>query len=103
MPFTEEQIRKEVLVELASCKTGTLTISALIELLESRLTPTGHDAEIIDNRSDTFFSQKVRNTVSHRDNGTGLEKNGLAIYNADNESWTITDKGRSAINKPLKI
>ena len=99
MDYTEAQIRHEVLIELASSKDGTLSISELIDLLEARLKPTGHDADIIDNRSDTFFSQKVRNTVSHRDNGTGLQANGLANYNADFESWTITDKGRSAVNK----
>ena len=99
MEYTEAQIRREVLVELAHSKSGTLTITELIDLLETRLKPTGHDAEIIDNRSDTFFSQKVRNTVSHRNNGTGLQANGLANYAADNESWTITDKGRAAVNK----
>lgn len=99
MDYSESEIRREVLIELASSKKGTLTITELIELLEARLKPTGHDAEIIDNRSDTFFSQKVRNTVSHRNNGTGLQACGLAEYSSDHESWTITDKGRSAINK----
>lgn len=99
MPYTEAEIRKEVLTELATSKTGELSITDLIQSLEARLAPLGHDAEIIDNRSDTFFSQKVRNTVSHRDSGTGLQASGLAVYSAERESWTITQKGRQAINK----
>ncbi len=94
MTYTEEQIRNEALVELAASKSGTLTTTQLIELLEDRLQPTGHDAEIIEGRSDTFFSQKVRNLVSHRDQNTGLSARGLAIYNHGDESWTITDAGR---------
>jgi hypothetical protein len=98
MQHTEAEIRREVLTELATSKNGTLTISELIDLLETRLAPVGHDAEIIDNRSDTFFSQKVRNTVSHRNNGTGLQACGLAEYDGKSESWTITDHGRALIH-----
>lgn len=94
MAYTESQVRTEALTELASSKNGRLTTTELIDLLEGRLNPTGHDAEILDGRGDTYFSQKVRNLVSHRDQGTGLVARGLAIYNADDESWTITDKGR---------
>ena len=94
MDYTESQIRQEILNELAASQTGTLTISELILLLEDRLGPAGHDAEIIDGRSDTYFSQKVRNTVSHRESSTSLESKGFAVYDPDGESWTITDKGR---------
>jgi hypothetical protein len=94
MSYTEEQIRNEALKELAASPTGTLTTTELIALLEKRLSPTGKDAEIADGRSDTYFSQKVRNLVSHRDQGTGLESRGLAHYDADGESWTITEEGR---------
>lgn len=99
MTYTEQQLRREVLVELSNSSSGTLTISELIDRLETRLEPTGHDAEIIENRSDTFFSQKVRNTVSHRHTGTGLETNGLAVYNADAETWTITSEGLRVLNR----
>ncbi|MEM6939940.1 MAG: hypothetical protein AAF509_07410 [Pseudomonadota bacterium] len=97
MIYTELQIRIEALWELADSRTGTLTTSELIEYLESRLAPTGRDAEIADGRGDTYFSQKVRNLVSHRDQGPGLSNQGLAIYNPDRESWTITDKGRASL------
>lgn len=97
MTYTEAQIRIEALVELANSKNGVLTTSQLIELLESRLKPTGKDADIADGRGDTYFSQKVRNLVSHRDQGPGLERNGFAMYDANEESWTITDEGRDQV------
>lgn len=94
MTYTEEQIRNEILVELEGSPSGELSITTLIETLEARLKPTGKDAEIAEGRGDTYFSQKVRNTVSHRDQGTGLSARGLAEYSPDRESWTITDSGR---------
>ncbi len=97
MEFTEEQIRNELLVELANSKNGSLTTTELIELLTDRLKPSGHDAEIAHERSDTYFSQKVRNTVSHRHQGTGLEARGLASYDDTYEGWTITPEGRAHV------
>lgn len=94
MTYDEKQIRNEALVELRNSKTGTLTTTELIERLESRLNPTGKDARIAVGRSDTYFSQKVRNLVSHRAQGTGLQKQGLAHYDSAGESWTITNLGR---------
>lgn len=94
MLYNEEQIRNEALKELAASPTGTLTTTDLITLLEERLSPTGKDAEIAYGRSDTYFSQKVRNLVSHRNQATGLASRGLAHYDHDNESWTITSSGR---------
>lgn len=94
MSITEAEIRAAALAELAKAPSGRLMTSQLIDLLTDRMSPTGHDAEVATNRGDTYFSQKVRNLVSHRDAGTGLQAKGLAIYNADDESWTITDEGR---------
>lgn len=94
MVYPESQIRVEALRELAKAPKGTLTTSQLIKRLETRLQPTGKDAEIADGRDDTYFSQKVRNLVSHRDQGTGLVARKLADYDSDSESWTITDLGR---------
>ncbi|WP_299954101.1 hypothetical protein [uncultured Roseobacter sp.] len=100
MAYSESQIRNEALIELNNSARGKLTTTELIELLESRLQPTGKDAEILDGRSDTYFSQKVRNLVSHRNQGTGLSSQDLAIYDSDDESWTITDKGRAKLDQP---
>ncbi|MGR3476497.1 MULTISPECIES: hypothetical protein [unclassified Sulfitobacter] len=97
MIYSESQIRTEALKELNNSASGTLTTSQLIELLENRLKPTGKDAEIADGRGDTYFSQKVRNLVSHRDQGPGLARLGYATYDADEESWTITQSGRDQV------
>lgn len=53
-----------------------LHTSELIRKLEETLKPTGHDVELLEGRSDTFFSQKVRNLKSH----DTLARNGLATY-----------------------
>ena len=42
-----------------------VTTSQLIAHLISELQPSGHDIGILPNRSDTYFSQKVRNLKSH--------------------------------------
>ena len=53
-----------------------ITTSRLKSLLVDLLKPTGKDAEIAKNRSDTYFEQKVRNLVSHRT----LQRLGYAEY-----------------------
>ena len=45
---------------------GEISMGELIEVLTERMKPTGHDMEIISNRNDTYFSQKVRNLRSHK-------------------------------------
>ena len=42
-----------------------VTTTTLIGELRTKLKPSGHDVEIIDGRSDDYFSQKVRNLKSH--------------------------------------
>lgn len=44
---------------------GEVSMGELIEILIERMEPTGHDMEIIENRNDSYFSQKVRNLRSH--------------------------------------
>lgn len=44
---------------------GEVSMSELIEILTERMKPTGHDMEIMANRNDSYFSQKVRNLRSH--------------------------------------
>lgn len=95
MPYTEAQIRKEALKELLHAPGCKLSTSALIDRLSAKLPITGKDAQIAHGRSDTYFSQKVRNLVSHRNQSTGLQAQGLADYDGDDESWTLTKMGRS--------
>lgn len=97
MPITEGQIRNAALRALAATPTGFLTTEQLISTLEMHFLPTGTDAEILNGRSDTHFSQKVRNLVSHREQSTSLEARGLATYDAIREGWQITVVGRQNI------
>jgi transposase InsO family protein len=96
MEYTEGEIRMATLIALNASRTGTLTTSQLILALESFMRPRGKDAQIARDRSDTYFSQKVRNLISHRDAGTSLMARGLVQYDAVNETLTITAAGRQA-------
>lgn len=94
MRYTENEVRNETMKLLLKVHGQTLTTSELIGRLSKSLTPAGKDADIMMNRSDTYFSQKVRNLVSHRSQSTGLKARGLADYDKHSESWTLTKAGR---------
>src|SRR5436305_3796572 len=68
-----------------------ITTSRLKSLLVDILKPTGKNAEIARNRSDTYFEQKVRNLVSHR------TLQGYADYSrvGNDGIHTITEAGRA--------
>ncbi len=76
MTYTESDLIIPTLNYLLLNKETGLTTSRLIGLLLEELEVSGRDAEIITGRKDTYFSQKVRNLVSHRT----LENKGLASY-----------------------
>jgi transcriptional regulator with XRE-family HTH domain len=73
---------------------GFMTTSDLIAALEQRFMPEGEDAVILKDRSDTRFTQIVRNIVSHRKSRTNLIGGGYAIYDKARSGLRITDKGR---------
>lgn len=102
MRYTEKQIRKEIVRELRTTSDGRLTISELISRLSARLSPEGRDKDILKDRSDSYFSQKVRNTVSHRGQDTSLEQQQVASYSSAGESWNLTPYGWSADLKDLR-
>lgn len=70
---------------------GEMKTADLIQALEDMFRPEGEDARILDQRTDTKFSQKVRNLKSHKT----LEKAGFAeaIY----RGFRITDAGRRLV------
>ncbi len=70
-----------------------ITTSRIKSLLVDLLKPTGKDAEIARNRSDTYFEQKVRNFVSHRT----LQRLRYAEYEKTGNDGihTITEAGRA--------
>lgn len=61
--YTESKIAVEAVKVVEEY--GELSMGELIEILIQRMQPTGHDIEIIANRNDSYFSQKVRNLRSH--------------------------------------
>ena len=101
MAITEAQIRNATLPLLAQSPNGFLSTSDLIAALEGILRPTGKDAEIVPGRSDTYFSQKVRNMVCHREGSTSLQTQGYVIYDEVREGLEITDVGRASGHKRI--
>jgi len=68
-----------------------ITTSELIRHLQYHLKPQGKDNEKIENRNDTYFSQKVRNLKSH---DTLSE---FTFYD-DGKSWFIKPKGEAYLS-----
>ncbi len=66
---------------------GEMSTTELISVLTEMLQPDGEDVDIISGRSDTYFSQKVRNLKAHKT----LEKLGFAKVTDD--GWALTEKG----------
>lgn len=96
--ITESELVLPSLYLMSLNSQGCISTSELIPLLTDMLKPTGVDNYILNNRSDTYFSQKVRNLKSH----DTLTKNGYAIYN--NGTYYITEKGRKLVrNNKINI
>lgn len=70
-----------------------MSTTQLIQALTALLNPSGEDMEILAGRSDTRFSQKVRNLKSHHT----LSKRGLATDIP--RGFAITDKGRELVEQ----
>jgi len=87
--YSERELVLPALALLDDSEAG-LTTSDLIRELTTVLKPDGPDGEILAGRNDTYFSQKVRNLVSHRT----LEGPRLETYDADRQHHSITAAGR---------
>lgn len=86
---------------LSHMNDGFFRTGELISLLEIGLQPKGDDVEILENRSDTRFSQIVRNMVSHRKSPTNLIGAGYATYDKKLQGLTITDKGLAYLREHI--
>ena len=73
---------------------GFMKTSDLLAALDVWFAPKGEDAEILEGRSDTRFSQIVRNIVSHRTTPTNLIGAGWAEYDKVKRGLRITPEGR---------
>lgn len=85
--ITEKQLVLPTLYLLSKSNNGFVTTSDLITKLTEVMKPTGIDAEILSGRSDTYFSQKVRNLKSH----DALQRRGYATNY--NDGFMITQSG----------
>lgn len=94
---TESDLVGPTLRLLATAPAGFMKTSDLIVSLNAIFNPTGKDAEIATNRKDTYFSQKVRNMVSHRDKN--FISVGQAEYEREDKGLTITDVGRALLSQ----
>ena len=78
---------------------GWMATSDIIARLTELFAPSGQDAEILEGRGDSYFSQKVRNMISHRDQPSSFIYKGLAHY--ERHGLRISDEGRSTVRALL--
>lgn len=90
--ITESQLVLPTLYLMAQSKDYFISTSDLISRLTDIMRPTGVDAQILDGRNDTRFSQKVRNLKSH----DTLERSGFAVNCKD--GFRLTQQGYEYIN-----
>jgi transcriptional regulator with XRE-family HTH domain len=93
----EEDTYVPILRLLDDAPSGFRKTADLIKALEMVMAPRGEDAEILAGRSDTKFSQIVRNVISHRTASTNLIGRGLAEYDKVKRGLRITTDGRFAL------
>ncbi len=83
-----------VLEYLDDAPDGFLKTKDLIVALQTQMHLSAEDRAILDNRSDSRFSQIVRNIVSHRDASGNLIQMGWAEYDKVKRGLRITPAGR---------
>ena len=88
----EKHVRVPALRAMAERPNGYVSTSDLIAELEDEFKPGGEDAEILDGRNDTKFSQIVRNLKSHKKSSTNIFVKGYAEEVGD--GFRITPAGR---------
>ena len=91
----ESELVLPALFLMSGRNNGSITTAELIPELENIMHPSGIDMEIINNRKDTFFSQKVRNLKSHNT----FSRSGYAVYS--NGKYTITEKGKNFVDENI--
>ena len=72
---------------------GRISTTELISVLRVFYTPDGEDIAIIKNRSDDYFSQKVRNLKAHNTLGK------LGYANSTENGWELTEAGEQLFEK----
>ena len=90
--FTESELIPVALKIILDKPNGIATKDLIIEL-RNLMNPSGEDLEMLSNRNDDKFSQKVRNIKSHKT----LENKGYAKFYDD--KFFITEKGIKFLNE----
>lgn len=98
MTVHEQDLTEPTLKLLDSKPNGFMPTRDIIAELEQLFGPTGKDAQIAYGRRDTYFTQKVRNMISHRKSNTSFINRGLAEYKPDKNGLQITAAGRKHIS-----
>ena len=94
--FTESELVPAAIKIILKETNGIETKDLIIEL-RNLMVPSGEDLEILPNRSDDKFSQKVRNLKSHKT----LENKGYSKFYAN--KFFITEKGKKFLNEIPKL
>jgi hypothetical protein len=103
--WTEKELIMPALVAIHERGEDGLTMTELISTLRLELKPQGRDLEILKDRSDDAFSQKVRNLKSHEvlDKYT-TRRNDFYVLNKDGINYLIDNKNLPSVdNKGYKI
>jgi hypothetical protein len=97
--ISERELVVPTLRLLENDNRGWMATSDMIADLTELFAPSGQDAKILEGRRDTYFSQKVRNMISHRDQPSSFIHRGLARY--EQHGLRISDQGRSTVQALL--
>jgi len=97
--ISEQELVVPTLRLLYDGNRGWMATNDIIARLTELLAPSGQDAKILEGRRDTYFSQRVRNMISHRGEPSSFIHRGLAHY--ERHGLRISDQGRSTVRALL--
>jgi hypothetical protein len=95
--ITEHQLVLPALYLMSKTTDGIISTSDLISQLTVVMRPTGLDAQILNGRNDTHFSQKVRNLKSH---DTLVRQNYAENYE---DGFKLTQSGLDYVNSHKEV
>lgn len=81
---------------------GYISTADLISELERIFKPQGLDANTLSGRQDSYFSQIVRNLISHRKTPNSIFAKGYAEYFDDKKGIKITERGQAFLKLLIK-
>lgn len=90
----ERDLSVPALKAAANKPDGYISTADLISELETFFKPAGHDANTLSGRQDSYFSQIVRNLISHRKSTNSIFAKGYAEYFNDKKGIKITERGK---------